>query len=222
MRPSVGPDRRLALEEYRRNAPSYDEDTAFGDACRRRAVDALALESGDVVADIGCGTGRNFAFVEEGIGGAGRLIGVDLCPEMLAIARSRVADCGWPNVTLLSSAAEEAELPAVADAALFCAAHDVMRAPLALEHHPPSLRPGGRVVAVGPSWVPPLAPWAPFLNSCTWEVNRRYVTTWEGFDRPWSHLERLVPDLDVETVLFGAGYLAVGTVPRRRVRRQRP
>jgi demethylmenaquinone methyltransferase/2-methoxy-6-polyprenyl-1,4-benzoquinol methylase len=222
MRPSLGPDRRLALEEYRRNAPTYDAETAFGDACRRRAVHALALEPGEAVADVGCGTGRNFAFVEEGIGSAGRIIGVDLCPEMLAIAHARVADHGWRNVTLLSSPAEEAELPAVVDAALFCAAHDVMRAPRALETILRQLRPGGRVVAVGPSWVPPLAPWAPFLNSCTWEINRRYVTTWEGFDRPWSHLERLVPDLEVETVLFGAGYLAVGTVPRRRVRRQRP
>jgi ubiquinone/menaquinone biosynthesis C-methylase UbiE len=166
--------------------------------------------------------GAQLRLCGEKIGSDGRLIGVDLCPEMLAIARARVADGGWRNVTLVTSAAEEAELPTVADAALLCAAHDVMRSPRALENVLRQLRPGGRVVAVGPSWVPPLAPWAPFLNLCTWEINRRYVTTWEGFDRPWSHLERFVPDLDVETILFGAGYLAVGTVPRRRVRAQRP
>jgi hypothetical protein len=42
-------------------------------------------------------------------------------------------------------------------------------------------------------------------------MNRDYVTTFEGFDRPWSHLVLSVPDLHVEDVYFGGGYVAWGT-----------
>src|SRR5947208_755373 len=44
-------------------------------------------------------------------------------------------------------------------------------------------------------------------------ISRRYITTYEGFRRPWSHLKRFVPNLKVEPRLFGAAYIAWGTVP---------
>ncbi len=40
------------------------------------------------------------------------------------------------------------------------------------------------------------------------------MTTFEGFGQPWSHLERLVPDLRVEPAAFGLSYFAFGTVAR--------
>jgi ubiquinone/menaquinone biosynthesis C-methylase UbiE len=49
----------------------------------RRAVDRLAPEPGQSVLDVGCGTGLSFELIEEGIGPAGRLVGVELSPEML-------------------------------------------------------------------------------------------------------------------------------------------
>ena len=84
---------------------------------------------GEVILDVGCGTGLNFAAIEEGIGPQGRLIGIEPCPEMLALARERVEDSGWRNVTLVAAAAEDAAVPATADGALFCGVHDVMRSP---------------------------------------------------------------------------------------------
>lgn len=58
----------------------------------------------------------------------------------------------------------------------------------------------GRLIGVGPS--PPYV----------WWVARRYMTTFEGFRRPWGHLESLVPDLRVEPLFLGGAYLASGTV----------
>ena len=53
------------------------------------------------------------------------------------------------------------------------------------------------MVATGPKW----APWWRFdaasLDLGTWQINQDYVTTFEGFDRPWSLLADLVPDLEV-------------------------
>ena len=56
-----------------------------------------------------------------------------------------------------------------------------------------------------------VAPGAAALNLWTWQMNRHYVTTFEGFERPWSLLAQELPNLAVEEVLFGAGFIATAT-----------
>ena len=130
---------------------------------------------------------------------------------MLATARLRADREGWRNLTLIRSGAEEVHLPVEADAALFCGTHDILRSPAALENVVGQLKPGARVVAAGPKWVSPWRADALALNLYTWQVHRPFVTTFEGFDRPWSHLARLIPDLQVEECFFGGGYIARGS-----------
>jgi len=52
------------------------------------------------------------------------------------------------------------------------------------------------------------------MNLWTWQLNRDYATTFEGFGRPWSHLERLAGPVDVEDVFFGGGYIATARLGR--------
>jgi Methyltransferase domain len=80
----------LAARHYRAVASGYDAWTAAGQAYRERAVETLAPASGSVVLDVGCGTGLNFAGLEEAIGPHGRLVGIDLSSDMLARAHERV------------------------------------------------------------------------------------------------------------------------------------
>jgi SAM-dependent methyltransferase len=212
--PLIGPPNpRLALERYRELAADYDQRIATGEPYRRRTVECLALRTGDAVLDVGCGTGLNFAGLEEGIGAEGRLVGIDLSPDMLRGARRRVERHDWTNITLIEAAMEDAAVPGAADAALLCATHDILRSPPALERLLRHVRPGGQIVAGGPRfasrWRPDRVP----MDLFTIQHNRDYVTTFEGFDRPWSHLDRLIPDLEVRDVLFGAGYIATGTRP---------
>lgn len=72
------------------------------------------------------------ALLTERIGPTGAVVGVDQSPDMLAVARHRIGAHGWTNVTLIESAVEEVELPMKADAALFCATHDVLQSEEAL------------------------------------------------------------------------------------------
>ena len=72
-------------------------------AYRSLAIKKLSLQCGDCVIELGCGTGLNFSFLIEQIGPEGRLIGVDLTPGMLEIARVRVERSGWKNVELKQS-----------------------------------------------------------------------------------------------------------------------
>jgi hypothetical protein len=39
------------------------------------------------------------------------------------------------------------------------------------------------------------------------------VTTFEGFGRPWSHLQQLVDNLVVDEVFCGGGYIGSGIRP---------
>jgi len=207
--PQTAPNKERARKMYRRHAGGYDRlgRIRLAESVRRQAVDLLALKPGDVVIDVACGTGLSFPLIEERIGPEGRLIGVDLSAEMLAKARERVAAAGWQNVTLIEAAADEAAIPAQADAVFFHFTHDVMRTPAALENVFRHAKPSARVVSAGGKRAPW---WALPVNLLMRRYYRRYITTFEGFDQPWSHLERFVPDLRVRPVLFGAGYIAWG------------
>jgi ubiquinone/menaquinone biosynthesis C-methylase UbiE len=202
-----GPDRRRAIEQYRGAAAGYDRHMWFARGTHREAVARLDLQPGQVVVDVACGTGLNFEGIEKGIGPGGRLIGVDLSPEMLALARERVEARGWRNVTLVEAAAEDAELPAAPDALLFAFAHDVLRSPAALDSLLGAARPGARVVAAGGKWPPR---WAVPVHAYVRLQAPRYVTTMEGFDRPWTLLAERVRGLEVRARSLGGAYVAWG------------
>jgi ubiquinone/menaquinone biosynthesis C-methylase UbiE len=219
---AAAPDRQRALQRYGALAESYDLRTFGGEYYRRLAVARLRPLPGEIILDVGCGTGLNFPAIRAAIGPGGRLIGIELSPRMLDRARARVEKFGWSNVELVQGDIAEAEIPALGDAALLCGVHDVMRSPAALANVVRHLRPRGRVVAGGPKW----AHWRGFgalsMNLRTWRMNRHCVTTFEGFRRPWSHLELLVDDLVVDEVFSGGGYIACGVHALQRCDEEQP
>jgi demethylmenaquinone methyltransferase/2-methoxy-6-polyprenyl-1,4-benzoquinol methylase len=198
---------------YGRDAGRYDSRTEGFGHYRRRVVDLLPLSEGDVVMDVGCGTGLCFEQLIGRVGRTGTVIGVDPAAEMLALAGSRVADRGWSNVVLVGAPTESASLPTV-DHALFCAVHDVLQSPPAVDHVLAHLRDGGGVAATGGKWAPP---WAVAVNAGVLALHAPYVRDFTGFDHPWALLAQRVPGLQVREVALGAGYLAWGRMHRRRV-----
>jgi SAM-dependent methyltransferase len=212
----AAPDRGRALSHYGAMASSYELRTVSGNQWRQELVNNLAPRPGEVILDVGCGTGRNFEHVQQRIGPGGRLIGIEQSPQMLARARALVQRRGWTNVELVCASAEDAAIPATADAALLCAVHDVMRSPAALANVLQHVRDGGRIVAGGAKWAPWRGSKALSRNLSTWRLNRECVSTFEGFQRPWSRLADIVPDVHVEEMYFGGGYIACATRPSGR------
>jgi ubiquinone/menaquinone biosynthesis C-methylase UbiE len=211
---SKRPDREAALDLYAGHAAAYDEDTDWAGEDRARVVELLDLHPGDVVFDVGCGTGLCFSRLREGVGGDGRVVGIEQSLDMLTQAQERVDAAGWDNFDLVLGSVEDLCFPRLADAALFCFTHDVLRLPAAVDNVVSHLRPGGRVAAVGPMWAPW---WAPGMNLLIWYCTGPYVTTYEGFEEPWSHLAESVPGLRVERQELLGRYFAWGRLgPDRR------
>jgi len=196
---------------YTTDARLYDQRTRAFQGFRTAIVEALPLDKGDVVLDVGCGTGLCFSPLLDRIGLDGYLIGIDASPDMVALARDRVDEEGWRNVSILQAPISVAKIPATADAALFCAVHDIMRSPQALDNVLGSLRPGAQVTAGGGKWA---ASWMMALNMQVQTLHAPYVRSFEGFQRPWSHLEQRLEDVSVQELAYGTGYVATGRVPR--------
>ena len=129
---------------------------------------------------------------------------------MVAVARERIEQEGWPNVTVVQSSAEDAQVPSTADAALFCAVHDILQSPDALRNVMSKLRPGAGVAAGGGKWA---APWMVAVNLPVTMLHAPFVRSFEGFGRPWHHLEQLLVDVHVDELALGSGYILTGQAP---------
>lgn len=202
-----------ARRRYRQLASRYDGHARFVAPLRRRAVDRLKLGEGDHALDMGCGTGASFAALRSRVGATGRVTGIDLSEDMATVARRRIDANGWKNVEVVVGDAATATLPADVDGVLFFETHDLMRTPEVVRRAVGAGRAGARVVAFGPAAAAPR--WAFPVNAIVRWVARRYVTTFDGFDAPWSHLAAEVPGLRVHRLFLGGAYLAIGRIGPR-------
>jgi arsenite methyltransferase len=119
---------------------------------RRLARAALGAAPGEQIVDVGCGPGFYVAELLEEVGAAGRVVGIDASPAMLALAARCCA--GRDNAGFL--AANVTSLPVTGagfDAALCVQVLEYVpdvAAALAGMHR--ALRPGGRLVAWDIDW----------------------------------------------------------------------
>ena len=197
---------------YRDHARSYDQRTSAFQDYRRAVVEALPVRRGQVVLDVGCGTGLCHGPLLDKVGPEGSVVGIEESPEMAAVARERIEQEGWRNVTVVQSPAEDAQIASTADAALFCAVHDILQSPGALRNVLSTLRPGAAVAAGGGKWA---APWLVAVNLPVTMLHAPYVRSFEGFQRPWHHLEQLLVDVHVRELALGSGYIMTGQAPPR-------
>jgi len=128
-------------------------------AWRQAAADALALESGDSVVEVGCGTGANLSLLRRHVGPGGRVIGLDATRRSLAIAATDRDD----RTALLQADAARPPLSGSFDAVLGTFVVGLFDDPAEVVREWCDLvRPGGRVALLHVRrserrWTAPLA-----------------------------------------------------------------
>ena len=176
---------------------------------RKMAVSALALERGDTVVEIGCGTGLNFRYLLQSIGNAGQLIGVDLTDAMLEKAKSRIERNGWQNIRLAQSDAAKYVFPSSIKGVISTFALTLVPEYEAIiERAANTLVSGGRFVILDfkkpehwPLWVAKIgvAITKPFGVSL--DLAER---------RPWEVMNRCFNNVTMTELYGGFVYIAVG------------
>ena len=213
--------REHLIQTYRKKAKHYDFTSRLYPAPgypqrgqRLRAVQALGLRAGDSVIDMACGTGLNFALIEEVIGPSGRIVGVDLTDAMLAQAQNRIAANGWNNISLVQADAASFEFPSEVDAILSTyALSQVPECAEVIAHGAAALSGGGRWVVLDLK-VPGNTPgWLAQLGTA---VVRHFAAIDEWImRRPWdairAAMEEELADSSWTELFFGTAFLAAGS-----------
>lgn len=143
---------------FARVAPRYDfiNDLMTGwqhRRWRRRTLDALGPLPPRVAAlDLCCGTGDFLLLLAERIGPGGRLVGVDFCPPMLAVAQVRLRAAGRAGAVRLEQG-DVTRLAALADESFDVATvgfglRNVADLDAALREAFRLLRPGGALASL--------------------------------------------------------------------------
>lgn len=207
---------------YRQWAPYYDTalwgyrliGVRLGQY-RRRAIDALQLDPGDTVVDLGCGTGLNVPLLRKAVGSEGRIIGVDLTADMLEKAAERTRSAGWTNVDFEQADMASYQFPPAVDGVLSTLAITITPAyDDVIRRATGTLRPGGRLAimemrrpAGWPEWLVRILAW---LNR-PWGVRLDE----QGDRTPWRSVQHYLRDTTYEEFYFGALYMAAGTAPQK-------
>ena len=155
-----------------------------------RLVRALELDSSDVVADIGAGTGY-FTFRLSQAVPQGKVFAVDVQPEMLAIIRERMTQEGAGNVEPVLGTEKTPSLPDTSvDVALIVDAYHEFTYPREMVAHiAQALRPGGRLVLVTYRGEDPTLPVGP-LRKITQAQARKEM---EAVGLRWRETKPILP-----------------------------
>jgi SAM-dependent methyltransferase len=74
-----------------------------------RAIEALNPRCGDIIVDLGCGAGQTVLQFANHVGPQGRVVGIDIAPLLLDVARKRARGLG--NVSFIEGDALALDLP---------------------------------------------------------------------------------------------------------------
>lgn len=115
-----------------------------------KAIAALGLRAGQVVADVGAGSGYYTVRLAKAVGATGRVVATDLQPGMLDILRAKVARERLANVEVVQGRADDPVLPEKTfDLVLMVDVYHELAAPqIFVRKLKAALKPGGRLVLI--------------------------------------------------------------------------
>jgi arsenite methyltransferase len=201
-------DNDISIRKYESKAADYDASAQFTMPLRQRTIALLQLQPGEVVLDVGAGTGLSYGLLRDAVGEAGRVLAFEQSPQMFVQAQARVAREGWANVWHQQCNAETVQLPQQVDAVLFNYVHDVSRTPEAIANILRQAKPGARIAMAGVKFFPW---WTGPLNVVAWAKNRPYNAKAADLWAPWDIVQTYCDGFERHSTQWGMGYIAHGT-----------
>jgi ubiquinone/menaquinone biosynthesis C-methylase UbiE len=161
----------------------FDERAARGIEIMYQTADVVAqrllthkmleLRAGEAVLDIGCGPGLLAHEMATTVGPAGRVCGIDLSADMVAMSMRRCADQEWTEFEEADAAAlpyPDDTFDAAASTQVYEYVEDVLSVLVELRR---VLRPGGRALIIDTDFD------SLVLNSDDRELTTRILTAWD-------------------------------------------
>ena len=113
-----------------------------------KALDALDLKPGMVVADIGAGSGYYASRLAKRVGPTGRVYATDIQPGMIELLDRRIQSEGLTNVTTVLGGMDDPKLPpkSIDLAIMVDVYHELQQPQLFLQRLKDTFKPGGRLV----------------------------------------------------------------------------
>jgi len=160
-----------------------------------KALDALELKPGMVVADIGAGSGYYSTRIAKRVGPTGRVFATDIQPGMIEILDRRIKSEGVTNITTVLGGMDDPRLPpASIDLAIMVDVyHELQQPQVFLQRLKDTFKPNGRLVLLEFRKEDPKVPILEVHKMSVAEVKQEMEA--EGFvlDKvidvlPWQHI----------------------------------
>ncbi|MSU23686.1 MAG: methyltransferase domain-containing protein [Opitutus sp.] len=141
--------REIAHYMTHEGAPWLDRPERDAEERPDLVLQALGLKPGEIVADLGCGTGYFSWRLAQVVGPRGLVYGVEIQPEMLDLLAVKMKERNVSNVVGVRGTIEDPKLPQPVDLVLLVDVYHECSQPWEILHAVcERLKPGGRVVFV--------------------------------------------------------------------------
>jgi ubiquinone/menaquinone biosynthesis C-methylase UbiE len=160
-----------------------------------KALDALDLQPGMIVADIGAGSGYYTSRMAKRVGASGRVYATDIQQGMIDLLNRRITSEGLVNVTAVLGGMDDPQLPphSIDLAIMVDVYHELQQPQIFLQRLKEAFKPGGRLVLLEFRKEDPKVPILEVHKMSVAEVKQEMEA--EGFviDRvietlPWQHI----------------------------------
>ena len=160
-----------------------------------KAIAALGIAPGAVVADVGAGSGYYTVRLAQVVGPGGRVVATDLQPGMLDLIRAKVERQGLTNVTLVQGRSDDPNLPAARfDLILLVDVYHELASPqVFVRKLRAALKSGGRLVLIEFRLEDPRVPIREVHKMSVSQVREELGADGFQIDRvidilPWQHI----------------------------------
>jgi ubiquinone/menaquinone biosynthesis C-methylase UbiE len=160
-----------------------------------KAIEALELKPGMVIADIGAGSGYYTSRLAKKVAPSGRVYATDIQPGMIEILNRRVKAEGLTNVETILGVMDDPKLPpsSIDLAIMVDVYHELQQPQVFLQRLKPAFKPGGRLVLLEFRKEDPQVPILEVHKMSVAEVKAELEAEGFAIDRvvdvlPWQHI----------------------------------